>query len=626
MNINLTATEHYNCVRDNKNEYEPKKYEFEKQGGEIFYKLPENTKITDDFKYFVFDIENKNDFSVRIEIHFYKSDMSAIAKKPDFSVTIGILPFIKTTVEIPLAYLDGQQLFGERRKGILKTVVNGNRMALGDVAYVGIYMARCHVKPVLGIDNPRFTAGLVQYEPTLQSDFSFDSLIDEFGQWNQKDWKGKTHSLNGLKEYLDIEIIKAEKFLENYKDCFYGQGEANYETTGYFRINKNQDGRCFMITPDGKEFFGFGCDCVGINITGPLEDGKPHNFLENNLRKVYGDLYYEKWSVLTKYRLIKWGINTIAAWSDPEFAKKSKIPYVTIFSGYPSTKNHIYRDFPDVFSDEFQENAKEYAKTLEQFKGDPYLIGYFMSNEPNWAFVWGLNLGYELFISPKNIQSKRRLIDFLEQKYGSIESLNNDFSTDFDDFNDILNAGLNTKISEKAVQMLGEFSKVLIKEYIKVPASALKQIDKDHLNLGIRYAFISDDNLFEGKEYFDVFSINCYDNYCENAVRRVFEKAQMPVMIGEFHFGALDVGLPATGIRGVANQKERGKAINAYIENAKQTGCCVGAHYFQLNDQPYLGRFDGENYNIGLVDICCKEYEDVTNIISPVERIPEIFF
>ena len=97
-------------------------------------------------------------------------------------------------------------------------------------------------------------------------------------------------------------------------------------------------------------------------------------------------------------------------------------------------------------------------------------------------------------------------------------------------------------------------------------------------------------------------------------------------MVGEFHFGALDAGLPATGIRGVTTQKERGKAINAYIDNAKNTGCCVGAHYFQLNDQPYLGRFDGENYNIGFVDICCKEYTDVTDIISPVERIPEIFF
>ena len=614
MKINLSLAGQKNCVC----KYESEKYTFEKQGGEVYFKLDE--KIPQDYKYFAFDIENEQDFSVRIEVHFYKNSPE-INNNPDFSITTGVLPFIKTPVEIPLSYLDGKILFGERRKGLLKTVVNGKRINPDEINYIGVYMARCHIKPVLGIKNACLTS-----EPAGESNFSFDSLIDEFGQWNQKDWKNKTKSLDELKEYLNGELKKAEEFLKYHQDEFYGHGEKNYKATGYFRIEKTPDNRYIMITPDGKEFFGFGCDCVGINITGPLEDGKPHNFLEDNLRKVWGNLYYEKWCVLTKYRLIKWGINTIAAWSDIKFAKQSKIPYVFIMHSYPTTKNCIYRDFPDVFSDEFKENAKIYAKALEEFKGDPYLIGYFMSNEPNWAFVWGLNLGYETFISAKTTKSKIKLIDFLEQKYGCIASLNDDFNTNFDDFKDILNAGINTTISDIAIKELDKFSKILIKEYIKIPAIALKEADGDHLNLGIRYAFISNDDLYEGKEYLDVFSINCYDNYCENAVKRVFEKTQMPVMIGEFHFGALDVGLPATGIRAVTNQTERGKAINAYIENAKNTNCCVGAHYFQLNDQPYLGRFDGENYNIGLVDICGREYTDVTDIISPIERIPEIFF
>jgi len=615
MDMKLSIDGQYGCSGK-------EEYVFEKQGGEVVFKV--DGKIPQDCKYFLFDFENKNDFSTRIEIHFYKNLTDE--RKPDFSITTGVLPYIKTTVEIPMSYLDGQILFGKRRKGLLKTVVNGKRINLNDVAYIGVYMAHCHVKPTLVINHARFSS-----EPAPQSDFVFESLVDEFGQWNQKEWNNKTKSLDELEEYLDGELEKAEKFLKKYEDEFYGRGEAKYEATGYFRTgkifdkNKKED-KFIMITPDGKEFFGFGCDCVGINITGPFEGDDKYNYLEENLRKVWGGSYYDKWCTLTKYRLIKWGINTIAAWSDIKFAKKSKIPYVTIFNHYPLTKTCIYRDFPDVFSDEYRENAETYAETLEDYKDDPYLIGYFMSNEPNWAFVWGLNLGYETFISPKTIESKKNLIDFLEKKYDKIDHLNEDFGTEFEGFGDILNADINTKITDKAVKALDEFTKILIKEYIKVPAAALKEIDKNHLNLGIRYAFISNDDLYEGKEYFDVFSINCYDNYCEKAVNRVFEKTKMPVMIGEFHFGALDVGLPATGIRGVTNQKERGKAINAYIENAKNTNCCVGAHYFQLNDQPYLGRYDGENYNIGLVDICCKEYDDVTDIISPIERIPEIFF
>ena len=36
-----------------------------------------------------------------------------------------------------------------------------------------------------------------------------------------------------------------------------------------------------------------------------------------------------------------------------------------------------------------------------------------------------------------------------------------------------------------------------------------------------------------------------------------------------------------------------------------------GCHYFQCYDQFVLGRFDGENYNIGLFDICSCAYPEM---------------
>ena len=41
----------------------------------------------------------------------------------------------------------------------------------------------------------------------------------------------------------------------------------------------------------------------------------------------------------------------------------------------------------------------------------------------------------------------------------------------------------------------------------------------------------------------------------------------------------------------------------------------VGSHYFAYNDQPPWGRYDGENYQFGLVDICQKPYETFTEAI-----------
>jgi len=39
----------------------------------------------------------------------------------------------------------------------------------------------------------------------------------------------------------------------------------------------------------------------------------------------------------------------------------------------------------------------------------------------------------------------------------------------------------------------------------------------------------------------------------------------------------------------------------------------IGMHYFQWLDQPVFGRFDGENYNIGLMDICNQPYRELTD-------------
>jgi hypothetical protein len=85
----------------------------------------------------------------------------------------------------------------------------------------------------------------------------------------------------------------------------------------------------------------------------------------------------------------------------------------------------------------------------------------------------------------------------------------------------------------------------------------------------------------------------------------------MPVMVGEYHFGALDAGLPASGIGHVKTQADRGKAYRVYLEEAAADPYCVGAHWFTLYDESALGRSDGENYNIGFLDICNRPYQEI---------------
>ena len=164
--------------------------------------------------------------------------------------------------------------------------------------------------------------------------------------------------------------------------------------------------------------------------------------------------------------------------------------------------------------------------------------------------------------------------------------------------------------SAGAREDLREFSAVLTERYMRIPAEACRAVDPNHMILGMRWAWISDPALVSGWDCFDVFSINCYAVDPTSAIERVRELGvDLPVMIGEFHFGALDGGLTATGLEGVATQEERGKAYRYYLERAAAHPMSVGCHWFQCYDQFALGRFDGENYNIGLFDITLRPHE-----------------
>ncbi len=83
--------------------------------------------------------------------------------------------------------------------------------------------------------------------------------------------------------------------------------------------------------------------------------------------------------------------------------------------------------------------------------------------------------------------------------------------------------------------------------------------------------------------------------------------------------------MPASGIGRVATQKERGDAFRYYTETAAAMSHCVGVHYFTLYDQSALGRFDGEHYNIGFVDVCNRVYEPlVKSARESHERLYEV--
>jgi hypothetical protein len=206
------------------------------------------------------------------------------------------------------------------------------------------------------------------------------------------------------------------------------------------------------------------------------------------------------------------------------------------------------------------------------------------------------------------------LSDFLRKRYSnSNAALSASWGIDVT-FAEIAEGEWRKPITQSARSDLAEFSTLMVKRLYETLSRACKQVDPNHLNLGARYYTVPPDWAVEGMKCFDVFSINCYmERVPAGKLAPLSEKLGMPIMIGEWHFGALDVGLPASGIGRVPNQEERGKAFRVYVETAAAEPWCVGVHWFTLYDQSAIGRFDGENYNIGFLDVCNRPYEQMVN-------------
>ena len=559
--------------------------------------------------------------------------MTPAAQEGDMCIiNAGILPQVRTTWPVALSLLDSQTMFIPRTPGRLKEIVLGRGIALESAVAMILTFKKTNYGQHLCIHDLYLTDEL----PEL-SLHSAEPIVDGLGQFSHKDWEGKTYSETEMIKALQAEraeILPEESFAG--RSRFGGDLTHRYDATGFFHTHFDGE-RWYLVDPDGYRFISTGLDCCIPGDAGYVEGldsllsdtpdpgeipeafaqtedsgrftGQYLNYSIFNLYKAFGPEWKHAWMEITRSRLLRWNFNTIGNWSDKEFVRFARLPYVWPLEDFPTTQTKVFRDFPDVFSEEYTKNAEVFSRQLEEFKGDEYLIGYFLRNEPEWAFVQGLVIADKVLENPADTCCKREMIRYLQEKYSNIEALNTAWKQEYAEFDDLLQVQPPVSgFSEAAMEDARSFSEILIRRYVTVPSKACLKVDPDHMNLGMRYAMLLDPILLSGHENFDVFSINGYDADCYPNIQKAGELSSKPVMIGEFHFGAPDAGMLAAAICSVATQTDRGAAYRVYYEGAMNSPYFVGAHYFSLNDQPVLGRFDGENCQIGAVDVCHKPY------------------
>jgi len=589
--------------------------------------------------FLVLEVGHENVFTTRLVFEF----LTRAGAEPEMTVGIATLPLLPTQVIFPLEELTKEHISLRPQGRQLTSQMRGRPLDRAAIVGVRVRLQPFQAPealPKLTVRSVRLTDAPPPPEPAPEKPF-----VDAFGQWNRKDWPGKTSDENELRAALVAlrERAAQGRWPENWSR-FGGWKEKRFEATGYFRTQ--HDGRrWWLVDPEGCAFLSVGPSIITPSTVSryaglenlfawlPEKDGKfgamrdtgSINFLGVNLARAFGDKWNDAWEAMTTGLLREWRFNTLGNSSAERLMNRREVPYAFRLGmrqhRYPATERLIFRDFPDVFAPEFEANAKVYAQRLEPRKDDPWMIGYFMTNEPEWAFGKH-NLALELIRKAPPFHAREALGTWLRERYrDDVSRFNASWGVRWESFDTAHTWVMpGAKPSPTQEADLWAFSMVMVKRFYAVPAAELRAVAPNHLNLGVRYAYVSSDLCYAGAEVFDVFSLNSYNMPGPVPTGEIATRTSKPVLIGEFHFGALDRGLPSVGLRGVATQEQRGFAYANYIGDAMGRPEIVGAHYFQWNDQTITGRSDGEHYNIGVMDVCHRPYEEFTRAFAPIHE------
>lgn len=551
---------------------------------------------------------------------------------PAFHYTFGLLNQCQARMRMPLEAVNQNRWRYEREGAWLKPLCGGDRVDLRRVDRMGFQVLRKAAGPARFSLSP-ITAVTDEPLPLTEPILTKGPLLDELGQNALREWQGKSRTPAEVTDRLRAQLVAApQQRLPGSFSRWGGWNAVRGEASGFFGVQ--QDGkRWWLVDPDGHPFWSAGIDCVRVDTDAnygglatalswlPEREGEyaamfpEHgatpmvNYLAGNFIRAFGaEQWREKWEQIALAELRRIGFNTVGNWSEWQVASRAQVPYVRPLDPVYERLPVVYRDFPDVFHPDFPAVAAAYAAQLGETRDDPALIGYFMMNEPTWGFAAETPAAGMLFNTP-DCHSRRALAEFLRRRYNDDAALSAawGFPVTFE----ALAAGpWTTQLSDSARSDLADFSAVMVERFFGGLSAACRAVDPNHLNLGIRYHTIPPAWALDGMRHFDVFSMNCYKQRLPAAeMETISQMLNLPIMIGEWHFGALDAGLPASGIGHVADQAARGQAYRVYFEDAAARPWCVGVHYFILYDQSAIGRFDGENYNIGFLDVCNRPYE-----------------
>ncbi len=428
-------------------------------------------------------------------------------------------------------------------------------------------------------------------------------LVDRFGQWVPDRGPGDVCNIDQLRARWnsDDSLLERQKDLLQ-RDAYGGFPEKAAKAIGFF-YTKKIGGRWWFVDPLGNLFLATGMNGVSPgsftrtkNREYIFEEMPPQEFMHRregeaprvsyslwNQYRHYGRGWRQKWKEKTVERMQTWGFNAIN-WSVDDL--NDTMVYAKFLYGWGIEEGIM--GFPDVYSKDFEEKADKVAREqCAPLKDDPRMLGYFLGNEP--VFPGKESLVVDAFLAGPETKTKEKLKKFLAQ--GDTPERRKQFVYD------------------------------AYRHFLQVAVEAIKRYDPNHLILGMRFGNLNiSDEMIQTARIFDVFSFNRYTyTLPSRKLDHVYALLDMPILVGEFHFGVPGRGL-CPGLVKVPDQEARGKAYRNYVEHAFAHPAVVATFWFLWRDQPVTGRGDGENYNIGMVDVKDLMYRNLVKAVMQTHQ------
>ena len=395
---------------------------------------------------------------------------------------------------------------------------------------------------------------------------------------------------------------------------------AASSNTPAFTLSRN-GAQWWLRSPDGQPFFSVGVCLVTRGAS--RESFNPTNPGYAAWQHYQSDA---DWADATLKRLREWRFETIGAWSHHSnlMASPHMLPGLTPVLHVGSTAGAPWWDMWDA---KIIQRMDDIARgQILPVRDDPRLIGYYTDNEMGW---WNATLFRMALDQPPTSGQRQRLLGLLRETYANDwNKLLADFEPEgADSFADLDQRGqLWLRPGGNGVRVMRSFLALAASRYYQLVRDIIRKYDRRALILGDRYqSFYYPEVARAAAPYVDAISSNLNASWHDGSFVRfqldtLHALTGKPVFVSEFYMSATANRSGNKNDHGifpvVPTQRERATGIRTTLNAFVRLPYVVGADWFQYFDEPTHGRYDGENFNFGLVDIHDQPYADVTRAFT----------